>query len=178
MLPRAKPSDRPVWLGYLGSLQRYEGLEQLCSAVEILAERRPDLDVRALIVGDGPYAERVHERIASSVCKDRFEVHPRVPHDQIDHYYARCTALVYPRLPLPICEVISPLKPFEPMARGIPVIASDVAALAEIVRDGETGFLFRGRAMLMHSSPALCDWWKTLKRLIASGKVQRIVHRD
>jgi glycosyltransferase involved in cell wall biosynthesis len=129
-------------VGYLGSLQHYEGLEDLCTAIEILASTRPELDVRALIVGDGPYAPVVHARIASSPCRDRFEVHPRVPHDRIGDYYSRCSLLAYPRRPVPISEYVSPLKPFEPMARGIPVLASDVPALAQIVRNGETGFTF------------------------------------
>ena len=38
---------------------------------------------------------------------------------------------------------MTPLKPLEAMASGIPVLASDVAALREIVEDGETGMLFR-----------------------------------
>lgn len=143
MLPlNGRPGKGPIWLGYIGSLQFYEGLEDLCEAVEILAQTKPELDVRVLCVGDGNYSEAVRARIAQSPCAERFELLPRVPHDQVDSYYARCTAMVYPRRPYPICDMISPLKPFEPMARGIPVIASDVAALGELVRDGETGFTF------------------------------------
>ncbi|MBP6632699.1 MAG: glycosyltransferase, partial [Kofleriaceae bacterium] len=42
-----------------------------------------------------------------------------------------------------VCELVSPLKPFEAMALGCPVVASDVAALADLVVDGVTGRLFR-----------------------------------
>lgn len=44
---------------------------------------------------------------------------------------------------LPVCEMVSPLKPFEAMAMGKVVVSSDVAALAEIVKDGVTGLLHR-----------------------------------
>src|SRR5699024_12845952 len=47
----------------------------------------------------------------------------------------------FPRLPLPVCEMVSPLKPFEAMAMGKAVIASDVAALKEIVKPGVNGYL-------------------------------------
>src|SRR5699024_2450651 len=47
----------------------------------------------------------------------------------------------FPRLPLPVCEMVSPLKPFEAMAMGKAVVASDVAALAEIIDPGVNGFL-------------------------------------
>src|SRR5699024_9092051 len=47
----------------------------------------------------------------------------------------------FPRLPLPVCEMVSPLKPFEAMAMGKAVVASDVAALKEIVTPGVNGYL-------------------------------------
>jgi len=138
--PEEEGSTR--WLGYLGSLQYYEGLEDLCAAIELIADEHPDLDVRALIVGDGPYADKVSGRVEQSPHRERFRLLGRVPHEQIGSLYDQCTAMVYPRSPYPVCELISPLKPFEPMARGIPVIASDVGALSAIVKDGETGFSF------------------------------------
>jgi glycosyltransferase involved in cell wall biosynthesis len=39
--------------------------------------------------------------------------------------------------------VVSPIKPFEAMASGVPILASDVGALAEIVEDEVTGLLHR-----------------------------------
>jgi len=38
--------------------------------------------------------------------------------------------------------MVSPLKPFEAMAMGKPVIGSDVEAIAEIIHHGDTGWLF------------------------------------
>ena len=51
--------------------------------------------------------------------------------------------MVFPRKGHTVCEVVSPLKPFEAMATGKAVVASDVRALAEIVRHNETGLLHR-----------------------------------
>ena len=52
-------------------------------------------------------------------------------------------ALVYPRIPMRLTELVTPLKPLEAMANGIAVIASDVGGHRELVTDGETGLLFR-----------------------------------
>ena len=41
-----------------------------------------------------------------------------------------------------VCELVSPLKPFEAMGAGKVLITSSVEALAEIVKNGETGFVF------------------------------------
>ncbi len=48
-----------------------------------------------------------------------------------------------PRLPIRLTDLVTPLKPLEAMARHKIVLASDVGGLRELVRDGDTGFLFR-----------------------------------
>jgi glycosyltransferase involved in cell wall biosynthesis len=42
-----------------------------------------------------------------------------------------------------VAQLVTPLKPYEAMAMGKPVVASDVPALNEMVIDSETGLLFR-----------------------------------
>jgi glycosyltransferase involved in cell wall biosynthesis len=41
-----------------------------------------------------------------------------------------------------LTELVTPLKPLEAMAMGVPVLASDVGGHAELIRHGETGLLF------------------------------------
>jgi glycosyltransferase involved in cell wall biosynthesis len=43
---------------------------------------------------------------------------------------------------LPVCEAVSPLKPFEAMAAGKVPVVSSVAALTEIVTNGDNGLVF------------------------------------
>ena len=52
-------------------------------------------------------------------------------------------ALVYPRLPMRLTDLVTPLKPLEAMAQRRLVIASDVGGHKELIRDGETGVLFK-----------------------------------
>ena len=40
-----------------------------------------------------------------------------------------------------ICNIVSPLKPLEIMSQEIPIMASNLEVMKEIVRDGETGIL-------------------------------------
>jgi glycosyltransferase involved in cell wall biosynthesis len=47
-----------------------------------------------------------------------------------------------PRTPDRVCQLVTPLKPVEAMASGLPVVVSSVRALAEIVADQQTGLLF------------------------------------
>ena len=51
--------------------------------------------------------------------------------------------LVYPRLSMRLTELVTPLKPLEAMAQGRLLVASDVGGHRELIRDGETGVLFK-----------------------------------
>jgi glycosyltransferase involved in cell wall biosynthesis len=66
----------------------------------------------------------------------------RVSHDEVQRYYSLIDIAPLPRKGLRVCELVSPLKPFEAMASGKVLITSSVQALAEIVDDGNTGLVF------------------------------------
>lgn len=126
-------------IGYVGSVLDYEGLLLLVDSISEIAIRRDDFKV--LIVGDGSGLEALKERVNMSNLQHLFTFTGRVPHEMVEDYYSLVDIAPFPRLPLPVCEMVSPLKPFEAMAMGKAVVAADVAALAEIVEDGVTGLL-------------------------------------
>jgi hypothetical protein len=66
-----------------------------------------------------------------------------VPHGEVQRYYELIDILVYPRKSMRLTELVTPLKPLEAMAQGRIFAASDVGGHRELVRHGETGFLFR-----------------------------------
>jgi len=125
-------------IGYAGGLVDYEGLELLLTAVAALRARRTDFHV--VVVGDGPHQAAVHR--AAERLEDVVTFTGRVPHEEVARYLSLFDITPFPRLPLPVCELISPIKPFESMAMGRAVVVSSVAALTEIVRDGDTGLVF------------------------------------
>ncbi|SDS15559.1 Glycosyltransferase involved in cell wall bisynthesis [Jiangella sp. DSM 45060] len=124
-------------IGYVGGLVDYEGLDVLLRAVAGLKATRDD--VHLLIVGDGPAERSLHADAARLRLGDVVTFAGRVPHSEVARYLSLIDIAPFPRLPLPVCELISPIKPFESMAMGKAVVVSDVAALAEFVEDGVTG---------------------------------------
>ena len=80
--------------------------------------------------------------------------------------YARCDLVLLPYRPdLAHAGSISPIKLFEAMAAGRPVIASDLPTIAEVVRDGETGLLV---------PPADADAWAAaVRRLVEDPALAR-----
>lgn len=130
-----------IVIGYVGSIVDYEGLGLLVEAVARLSGERSDFVV--LIVGDGAEYENLKMQVRLLDIDRFFRFVGRVPHSRVESYYSIVDITPFPRLSVPVCEMVSPLKPFEAMAMGKVVIASDVAAMAEIVSDGVTGLLHR-----------------------------------
>lgn len=127
-------------LGYIGSVVFYEGVELAAEAVH--RARRAGAKIRMLLVGDGPYFERLLQILDDKGLREDCIITGRVPHAKVPEYYSLIDALALPRRNLPVCNYISPLKPFESMAMRKPLIASDVAAVKEIVDASGAGFTF------------------------------------
>jgi glycosyltransferase involved in cell wall biosynthesis len=66
----------------------------------------------------------------------------RVPHEQVERYYALCDVMAYPRKASRLTDLVTPLKPLEAMAEGKLVAASNVGGHRELITDGLTGTLF------------------------------------
>src|SRR5439155_26865429 len=75
--------------------------------------------------------------------EDKVRFAGRVPHADVHCYYDLIDVLVYPRLPMRLTELVTPLKPLEAMAQGRLLAASDVGGHREVIRDRQTGVLFR-----------------------------------
>ncbi len=130
-----------VVIGYVGSILDYEGLDDLLSAIRLCVDRGLT-DLRALIVGDGAAYQACVDWAHELNLEDYVIFTGRVPHDEVEAYYSLIDITPFPRKPLPVCEMVSPLKPFEAMAMGKCVIVSSVAALQEIIGDRPIGFVF------------------------------------
>jgi len=127
-------------LGFAGSFYGYEGLDLLLDAAARLVARIPDL--RILLVGGGPQEETLRAQAARLGLSDRVIFTGRVPHAEVQRYYELIDVLAYPRKRMRLTELVTPLKPLEAMAQGRMFVASDVGGHHELIRDGETGFLF------------------------------------
>jgi len=128
-------------LGFAGSFYGYEGLDLLIEAARRMLPARPAL--RVLLVGGGPQEQNLKAQAAAARLQDRVIFAGRVPHAQVQRYYELIDVLAYPRLPIRLTELVTPLKPLEAMAQGRMFVASDVGGHRELIRDRETGFLFR-----------------------------------
>ena len=137
-------------LGFIGSFYAYEGLDLLLDALPALLRDRPEL--RVLLVGGGPQEAALKAQASALGVADKVVFTGRVPHAQVQRYYDLIDVLTYPRHSMRLTELVTPLKPLEAMAQGRLLVASDVGGHKELIRDGETGVLFRA-----DSAPALAS---------------------
>lgn len=127
-------------IGFIGSFYDYEGLDDLIAAMPALLAR--EAGARLLLVGGGPKEAELRAQAAASPASHAFRFVGRVPHGEVEAYYAQCDILAYPRKASRLTELVTPLKPLEAMAEGRLVAASDVGGHRELMRDGDTATLF------------------------------------
>jgi PEP-CTERM/exosortase A-associated glycosyltransferase len=154
--------DGATVLGFIGSFYAYEGLDLLLAAMPALLQQRPDL--RVLLVGGGPQDAALKAQAAALGIADKVVFTGRVPHAEVNRYYDLVDLLAYPRHSMRLTELVTPLKPLEAMAQGRLFVASDVGGHKELVRDGETGFLFKAgsaealTAAVLQTLARQADW--------------------
>jgi PEP-CTERM/exosortase A-associated glycosyltransferase len=130
-----------IVLGFIGSFYAYEGLPLLLEALPKIIEKQPQ--TRLLLVGGGLQESLIKQKTKELNLENHIIFTGRVPHDLVQDYYNQVDIFVYPRLPMRLTELVTPLKPLEAMAQGRLVVASDVGGHKELIRDNETGRLFK-----------------------------------
>lgn len=125
-------------VGFVGTLKPWHGLPGLIEAFEMLHRRIPE--ARLLIVGDGPERENLQEDLASRGLAGAAEFTGAVAPGEIPGLLASMDVAVAP-YPDGANFYFSPLKVYEYLAAGLPVVASEIGQLKTCIRDGENGLL-------------------------------------
>ncbi|WP_294956951.1 glycosyltransferase [Sulfurovum sp.] len=165
-------------IGYVGSIVAYEGLDDLVEALSLL--KKKGIGFNFLLIGDGNALNGLREQVKEYQLEDEIFIVGRIAHHEVPDYYSLIDITPFPRKPIPVCEMVSPLKPFEAMAQEKAVIASDVAALKEIVSHGQTGLLFKKGNIedLAEKLELLLTDDALRKELSVEGRKWVLSHRD
>jgi glycosyltransferase involved in cell wall biosynthesis len=122
----------------VGRLESQKGHLTLLEAIEPLLDRYPRVHV--LIVGDGPLREDLLKWIASYGRSDRIHLAGWQP--DVPGLMRAAAVFVLPSLWEGMPNVV-----LEAMAAGLPVIASDVEGVREVITHGQTGLIVNLSAM-------------------------------
>lgn len=131
----------PPRLVYVGQLQEWKGVDVLIRALSALP------GVTALVVGgrrgEDPRRRALQDLASRLGVAERIEWTGFLPQTEIARRLRRGdVGVVTTRAELGQDIAASPLKLFEYMAAGLPVAASDMPSLRDVVRPGENGMLF------------------------------------
>ena len=129
---------QPIRLIYIGSLNHERNLLTLSRAVE--QANADGMAFRLTLVGDGRAREDLEKFAAQSAGLIR--VIPSVPHDHVPQVLAQAHVGVLPFPDEEKFRVSSPIKLFEYMAAGLPVLATRIVCHTDVV--GRDDYAFWG----------------------------------
>jgi glycosyltransferase involved in cell wall biosynthesis len=136
---RLPPPDVPL-VAFCGSFRPWHATDDLLEAFRLLLENGVE-DAHLLCVGDGPLRERFEERARNLGLDGRVHVTGLLPHDEVPAWLRGADVAVAP-YPAMNGFYFSPLKIFEFMALGLPVVAADAGQVSRLVGNGERGLLY------------------------------------
>jgi glycosyltransferase involved in cell wall biosynthesis len=161
---------------FAGAFRAWHGAVHLVHAIRRLREHGRE-DVAAVLIGSGPELGRVR---AAAERLDRVTCVGAVPHDVMPACLAAADIGAAPfdvgrHPPLSLTFFWSPLKLFEYMAAGLPVVAPAVDRIGRLVRDGREGLLYDARdpGALAASIDALRD--SARRRRLGTAARRRVV---
>lgn len=135
--PHADPSAFTV--GFVGTLKPWHGVELLLEAFALLADTLPQARLR--IIGMGPEREQLEAETARRGLRSRVLFIGAVAPSAIPAHLAQLDVAVAP-YPALNGFYFSPLKVYEYMAASLPVVASRVGQLRDLLEDDVTGLLY------------------------------------
>lgn len=175
----AAPADRaapdagaPVRLGFVGFVRDWHGLDRV---VRLIAARQDGPPLELVVVGDGPARAGLEQLAAELGIADRVRFSGLAAREEVPGLVARFDIALQPAS----VDYASPLKVFEYMAAGRPIIAPDQPNIREVLEHDRTALLFAperpeafAEALLrLAADPAL-------RRRLGAAAREEILRRD
>jgi glycosyltransferase involved in cell wall biosynthesis len=153
--PGARAGSDPPRILFVGRLVARKGVDRLLDALATIADR----DWRLDIVGFGPERDPLERRAADLGLSDRVEFLGRVANEELVAAYCRAACFV---LPATLDERADTeglgVVLLEAMSYGVPVVATRMGGIVDVVEDGRTGLLVEDEpAELAHAVASILD---------------------
>lgn len=132
--------DGGATLGFVGGLRPWHGVEVLPELLARLNKRGRRL--RLVIAGDGPLRSHLESEFRQRGLDSRVTFTGLLPHEAMPAVIRQFDIAVAPYPRHAHDFYFSPLKVFEYLACGVPVVAPRLGQIAEVVADGKTGLLY------------------------------------
>lgn len=131
-------SDQDFVIGTIANFYPTKGLTYLIEAMAILSHKLPTTNYKLLIIGDGEERNKLQAQIQQLGLNHRVILYGRLDD-------ARSYLKVFDAYVLPSVKEGFPWAILEAMRAGLPVIATRVGAIPEVIQDGQNGLLIEPR---------------------------------
>ncbi|QMS88352.1 glycosyltransferase family 4 protein [Nostoc edaphicum CCNP1411] len=170
-----RPTTHPetFTVGFVGTLKPWHGLPILTEAFSLLYQRVPN--AKLLIVGDGPERENLQMELAARGLDSHTQFTGAVNPDEVPQLLAAMDVAVAPYA-AQSDFYFSPLKVYEYMAAGLPVVVSQIGQLADLIDTEVNGILCPpGDAIAL--AEALEKLWRspTLRHTLGQAARQTVI---
>jgi glycosyltransferase involved in cell wall biosynthesis len=125
-------NEREFDMAFVGRMHPQKSPEMLLDVLMAMRPQHPTL----LLAGDGPLVERLRKRIAQLELGHQVTQRPAVSHQQAIGLIASARVFLLPSL----WEGV-PVAAVEAMQVGVPVVASAIPGISELIMDRRTGLL-------------------------------------
>lgn len=126
-------------LGFVGGLRPWHGVEHLPAVLERVRRSHPG--ARLVIAGDGPMRAPIEDAALALGVRDAVTLLGAVRHDDMPDVIRAFDVALAPYPQLPHDFYFSPLKVFEYLGCGVPVVASAAGQLAELLTHRDDALL-------------------------------------
>lgn len=158
-------ADDTVRLTYVGSMHHERNLMALCRAVE--DAQKQGMAFQLILVGDG--SQRAELEQLAPATDGRVVVLRQIPHQQIPALLAQVHVGVLPFPDELKFQVSSPIKLFEYMAAGLPILATRISCHTDVIDDGKYVFWADGSTAECLTE-ALTQVWQRRQDLKTMGE--------
>lgn len=132
-----KPENSTKIIGFVGGFFPWHGLDLLVDAFNSIHTKFPEAQV--MLVGDGPEFDRIKMKVETLGLSQKISLIGRVTHQNLPSMMQNFYMGVMPDSN----DYGSPMKIFEYMASGVPVIAPDYAPILDAIACGKQGLVFK-----------------------------------
>jgi colanic acid/amylovoran biosynthesis glycosyltransferase len=130
----------PVKLLGIGRFVETKGFQYLIQALGLLRDQ--GLDARLTLAGDGPWKGKLAAQAARLGLAQRLEFPGFISHDMVSQLLAASDILAMPSIRKPNGDSDGlPTVINEALYHRLPVVATDVASIGDVIKDGQTGLL-------------------------------------